>query len=363
MKNNNQEDNTYGNKDNCDNCHSPDLHHDDSRGQIFCVDCGYVCNDEEFAIDGKEMTWGDSPQNTASDGLGGAAIPPSRPRGYTGKANDYRRLRKADGRARFAPPPYVIRSARTLEQHGEQGATVKGVQSTLAEADSIKNETSLADQRPPLRGYSRLPEGRHEQPEYRKKALALAALALDDHRGLPTRYRVLAESMGVDVEDVIRLRKMLARRVPDRERARLKELADSISDPSEAARALRQAMLESALDHIHSMIHDIIIHDHSAPSGLVTALDIRERAIHVLQDSQEPMRGGPMGNGQYASFSAHKAAMLATFEAVKSLGLPMEFCRELFRLVPVPRMKTNMRRLGSWWKKSDDADKNATGHA
>ncbi len=363
MTNNNKEDNTDRNMNNCDNCQSSDLHHDDSRGQIYCVDCGYVCNDEEFAIDGKEMTWGDGPQNTSSVGLGGAAMPPSRPRGYAGKASAYRRLRIADGRARFTPPPYVIRSARTLEQHGEQGATVKRVQSILAEADSIKNETSLADQRPPLRGYSRLPEGRHEQSEYRKKALALAALALDDCRGRPNRYRVLAELMGVDVEDVIRLRKMLASRVTDRDRARLRELADSISDPSEAARALRQAMLDSALDHIHSMIHDIVIHDHSTPSGLVTALDIRERAIHVLQDSQEPVGGGPMGNGQYASFSAHKAAMLATFEAVKSLGLPMEFCRELFRQVPVARMKTNMRRLGSWWRSSDDTDGNATGHA
>jgi len=363
MKNNYRADNTDINTNNCDNCNSAELHHDDAIGQIYCVDCGFVCSDEEFAMDGKEMTWGENPQNTASDGLGGAAMPFSRPSDYTGKASDYGRMRKADGRARFAPPPYVIRSARTLEEQGEQGATVKRVQAILAEADSIKNETSLADQRPPLRGYSRLPKGKHEQSEYRKKALALAALALDDSRGRPTRYRVLAELMGVDMGDVIRLRKMIARRVHDRERTRLKELADSISDPSEAARALRQAMLEAAMDHIHSMIHDIIIHDHSTPSGMVTALDIRERAMQVLQDSQEPVGGRPMGNGQYASFSAHKAAMLATFEAVKSLGLPMEFCRELYRLVPVARMKTHMRRLGSWWRSSDDADKNVTGHA
>ena len=348
---------------NCDNCDSSELHHDDARGQIFCLDCGFVCNEEELAFDGKEMAWGESPQNTASDELGGAAIPLSRPSDHTGKASDYRRRRKEDRRARFSPPSYVLRAARKLEQYGEQRATVKRVQSILAEADSIKNETPLADQRHELKGYARLPKKAYEQPEYKKKALALAALALDDSRGRPTRYRTLAEPMGVDVEDVVRLKKMLSKRVPDRERARLRALANSISDPSEAARALRQAMLEAALDHIHSMIHDIIIQDLATPSGVVTALDIRARTLQFLKDSQEPVNGSQMGCGQYSSYSPHKAVMLATFEAIKYLGLPIEFCRELYRLVPVLRMKTDMRRLGSWWSSSDGADGNATGHA
>ena len=71
-----------------------------------------------------------------------------------------------------------------------------------------------------------------------------------------------------------------------------------------------------------------------------------------------------MGHGQYTSYSAHKATMLATFEAIKSLGLPIEFCRQLHMLVPVARMKTNMRRLGSWWREPGFADESdATGHA
>ena len=355
---NNGADDTGRKSNNCDNCDSSELHHDDARGQIYCLDCGFVCDEEELAFDGKEMTWGESPQNTASDELGGAALPFSRPVNHTGKASDYRRMRKEDGRARFVPPQYVLRAARTLEKYGEQGATVKRVQSVLAEADSIKNEVPLADQRQELKGYARLPKGKHEQPEYRKKALALAALALDDSRGRPNRHRVLAELMGVEVEDVVRLKKMISRRVVDRERIRLMALADSINDPSEAARALRQAALEAAMDHIHSMIHDL-----TTPSGVVTALDIRARTLEFLRGSQEPVSGSQMGCGQYSSYSPHKAVMLATFEAIKSLGLPIEFCRELHRLVPVARMKTNMRRLGSWWSSSDGADGDAIGHA
>jgi len=326
------------------------------------LDCGFVCADNELAMDGIEMTRGDSPQNTYSGSLGGAVLP-HRSDGPTERASDYRRRRELDRRARFTVPPYTKSVARQLDFARLPEAMVRRVHDILSEADSRRNEVSLADQRPRLKGYSELPEGKHEQSSYRKKALALAALALDDSRGRPNRYRVLAKSMGVELEDVVRLKKMISKRVVDRQRIRLKELADSISDPSEAARAQRQYLLEAAMDHIHSMIHGIIIHDFTTPSGVVTALDIRARTLEFLRGSQEPVNGSQMGCGQYSSYVAQKAVMLATFEAIKSLGLPIEFCRELHRLVPVGRMETFMRRIGGWWSSSDGADGKATGHA
>ncbi len=309
------------------------------------------------------MARGESPQSTYFGSLGGAVLPHARSDGLTERASDYRRRRELDRRARFTVPPYIKSVARQLDFARLPEAMVRRVHDILSEADSRRNETSLADKRPLLKGYSELPEGEYEQSSYRKKALALAALALDDSRGRPNGYRVLAKSMGVVLKDVVELKKEISKRVVDRQRIRLKELADSISDPSEAARALRQDMLEAAMDHIHSMIHGIIIHDFTTPSGIVTALDIRTRTLEFLRGSQEPVNGSQMGCGQYASFSAHKAVMLATFEAIKSLGLPIEFCRELHSLVPVINMKTDMRRLGSRWSSSDGADGNATGHA
>jgi len=356
---NNRDEDTDISTNDCDNCGSTELLSDDTRGDLFCLGCGYVCNDNELAIDGLEMTWGENPQNTPSEELGSARMPAARPADFAGTALDYRRRRSSDGRARFTPPPYVIRAARTLEPFDEPRATVKRVQSILAEADSLKNEVSLADQRPPLKGYSRLPKGNYEQSEYRRKALALAALAVDDSRGRPNRYRVLADSMNVDVEDVVRLKKMIAKRVTDKERIRLQELANTFSDPSEMARVLREAMLVSAVDHIHSFLHDL-----TTASGTVTALDIRIQTFRILRESQEPVRGSQMGHGQYTPYSPHKAAMLATFEAIKALGLPLELCRQLYSSVPVARMKTNMRRITSWWNSTDEAESGeAAGHS
>ena len=362
---NNRADDIDTNTDNCDNCGSFELLPDDVVGELCCLECGYVCNDNELAMDGLEMSWGENPQNTPSEALGGAGMPISRPGEYSGKASDYRRRRRLDGRARFTPPQYIQSVARELEKFRVPKAMLERVHSILAEADSPRHGVvPLADQRPPLKGYSKLPEGKYEQSAYRKKALALAALAVDDSYGRPNTYRTLSVSMGVMDGDVVTLKKMISSRVPDRQMLRVRRAMSSNSDPSEMARELREIKLNAAMDHIHSFIHDIIIHDPSTPSGMVTALDIRERSLQVLKNSQEPIGGRSMGHGQYTSYSAHKATMLATFEAIKSLGLPIEFCRQLHKLVPVARMKTNMRRLGSWWREPGFADESdATGHA
>ncbi len=361
---NNGEDDTERNTECCDNCGSLELVRDEVRGEVCCLPCGFVCADNELAMDGLEMTWGDSPQNTPSESVGGGSLPVSRPGDYSGSASDYRRRRKWDRRARFAPPRYIQSVARELEAVGVSKATIGRVHSILSEADSLRNEVPLADQRPPLKGYADLPEGKYEKSIYRKKALALAALAVDDSYGRPNAYRNLAIHMGVLDEDLVRLKKMISSRVPDRARARIVRILSSGCDPSEMARRLREEKLDSAIDHIHSFMHDIIIHGSDTPSGIVTALDIRNRAIQVLVESQEPVRGSPMGLGQYSSFSPHKAAMLATFEAIKSLGLPLEFCKELYRQVPVARMKTDMRRIASWWNRTDETESgDAAGHA
>ena len=307
LRPNNDNENDDDDERKCDNCGCNRLNVDNRRGEVSCVDCGFIVEGDHLAQDGAEISRGEQTQNTPARQLGSERV--------RGEGTTARRLRRAEAKATRKRPSFLEETLWILDR------TVDG-ERTKAEAKELlkgfdEEESSLAKKRRKLLGAKG--KSKAGVRAYKQQLFAAAALKALNDEGRSNQAPQIAQRWGLRHSDLVWASTMLA-----------KFLSRNCPDEDGASRTRR--LLLFRLRGIRDILAERV--------GWEAANEAFEGAVEELKSEGEPMDPeseslADGGVGDYCNMPHHVAAWKAMVVSMTTMGIRAEIIRWLRQRVPL----------------------------